>query len=263
MKRLMLMFAAAFAVAFGSQAALAQHNQAQTAQSSKRIVAATQSDAPQTARGYPTGPGQNPKEYPASLIAYLQPFMPKDTKVGVGWMIGRKCDQNGNFVESGSSTCQIYISHSAGKTYISRRSEQEGDRVFVRNGNKAELYVHFNGGRYANTIAYQSPTAQQFASASGSQTVPVVASSGEAPAERRNVNCKDSNIAIGDRIACASGKVSGGSVVAAAPAVAAPTTDCSQGTFVQKFGPATSIGAAACEFKNGDDPEFKLRMVDR
>lgn len=186
---------------------------------------------------YPSGPNRN-KEYPASILVYAQPFMPKDTKVGVGWMTGKACDQNGNFVDQASAVCKIFVSHSAGKTYIFRQSEQEGDRYFVRHGSTQELYVHFNGGRYANTIAYQSPAAQQFASASGSQTVPVVASNGAAQPAQRTVNCKDSNISIGDRIACASGKVNNGATVAGAkPATPNPTVaqapDCSQGTFLE------------------------------
>ena len=238
MKQLMFMFVITTAVIFGSQAARAQHNQAQTAQGSKRVAAANRDNTTQTARGYPAGPGQNPKEYPAGLLVYLQPFMPKDTKVGIGWMIGTKCDQNGHFVESGSSTCQIYVSHSAGKTYVSRKSEQEGDRIFVRNGNATELYVHFNGGRYASTVAYQSPVAQQFASAHGYQLDPntktMVAANGAAPAPKRTVNCKDSNIAVGDRIDCASGRVNNGETTATPSASAPPQVtaakaqDCSK-----------------------------------
>ena len=230
MKRLISMFASALAVLFVSQGALAQQD---TSVHNKKKVSSNGQNNAVVPKEYPAGPERN-KEYPASPIAYLQPFMPKDTKVGVGWIVGRKCDQNGNFVESGTAMCKIWISHSAGKTYIFRQSEQEGDRVFVRSGDKAELYVHFNGGRYANTIAYQSPAAQQFAAASGSQTVPVVASNGTAPAQQRTVNCKDSNINLGDRIACASGKAnnvgSAGTPAPAAPpqAAPAPTQDCSK-----------------------------------
>lgn len=258
MKRLILMFVTAMAVTFGSQAAFAQHNQAQTAQSGsaqpcdpnhhqskrERGCAAEKTAVTSPQGNYPAGPNRN-KEYPASLLANAQPFMPKDTKVGVGWMTGKPCDQNGNFVSSGSSTCQIYISHTAGKTYISRRSQQEGDRIFIRNGSTAELYVQFAGGTDIYRIVHQSPAAQQFASASGYRLNPqdntMVPANGAVPAPKRTVNCKDSGISVGDRIACASGTVVSSDTAAttAPPAPAQSATvqkqDCSKLTMVARI----------------------------
>lgn len=250
MKRLMLMLVTTFAAAIVSQATFAQHNEAQKAPSRGKRIPPNQ-EVQSQGLSYPAGPGENPKEYPASILAYAQPFMPKDTMRGVGWMIGKRCDQNGNFAENGSAMCMIYVAHSVSKTYVFRPSEQEGDRYFILVNGRPESYVHFNGGRYTKTIASMSPAAEQFASANGYKLNPkdktMVSTGGEGPTPQRTINCKDSNIGLGERIACAGGTANTGTASAtdkpAAPPVAAQAPDCSKLSVLQRIKCEAAVAA--------------------
>jgi hypothetical protein len=199
--------------------------------------------------GVPPGPGENPKEYAATWPGNMDPFLPKDTMVPKGWMVGKTCDKNGRFVSSGSSRCQVLTARSTGLIYMMRQSPQEGDSIFLLKNGNPELYVQFVGGRDVHRIVRQSPTAEQYAASHGyrfdASTSTMVASNAAAPQEMAAVDCskQSADVILARR---AGAKCIGESVAATKPAptvAAAPQAkDCSQGSFIEREACKRGIG---------------------
>lgn len=254
MKRLVLACAIMLTAVFSAQTvAQTRMINPPTEKGSQRSAQPHAAASPQASLpGVPPGPGENPKEYAATWPGNMNPFLPKDTMVPKGWMVGKTCDTNGKFVSSGSSRCQVLTARSTGLIYMMRQSREDGDRIFLLKNGNPELYVQFVGGRDVHRIVHQSPAAEQYAVSHGhrfdASTSTMVASNAPAPQEMAAVDCskQSADVILARRNGA---KCIGESVAATKPAptvAAAPqANDCSQGNALQQLKCRTGLGDAA------------------
>jgi hypothetical protein len=101
-----------------------------------------------------------------------KPFLPSDTVYSESTRVGKRCDEDANYVQNNSfAFCKPVYSQSNNTHYIVRRDGSDGDRIFLVKIKKNELYVQFDGGGSvvsgSHVVIYASPEALKFAEKNG------------------------------------------------------------------------------------------------
>ena len=165
-----------------------------------------------------------------SFDAHMNPFLPKDLSYTSRNTVGEHCDVDGNYTDSAKNRCREARSKTTGLTYLVRRSEKDGDRIFILRNGAREPYAQFGQGKDIYRIVRLSPMAEQYASAHGyrldQQDHTMVAMNAPPVQAQPTIDCK-AKVTIenlGQRGSCTNGGTRTATAPSQAPQVAqAPT----------------------------------------